>query len=451
MTKRQKRWAIGLGSLLFLAFAGYFALTKVVDHYLQDGALDRTLGEKTAFILKADAGYLPLSWRGWTVRSGGLLIRGKPPRGLSELRAANLRATCSLRDLWQRKSIVKRLRADRLEVAFGAAAAEQLTPILPAQPELQPQVETPSLLKVEIRETIVDQTDVFWGTDPEGRGALRGVLTKFHPNGSALDGIGTGGTVRQSGWPELRVLRVETHYAKPRLEVRSATFAIGKEQDTTATGQFDFSEGGGGLNLHVQAKSAPVEPFLKGFWRGKFEGKITGDAQLEKKFKPDTKTSAAGELKILGAELHDVPMLDVIAALTRHPEFAHLKLSELRCRYAWTGDRLKVSGLRAEAKGLFRIEGDCVLENKQIDGSFEIGATAEVLKSIPCAREKVFTATHDGYFWTTVKLSGPLKHPREDLKERLVAAAQEELAKGFLAPLLKPGQGILELLKSLYE
>lgn len=42
---------------------------------------------------------------------------------------------------------------------------------------------------------------------------------------------------------------------------------------------------------------------------------------------------------------------------------------------------------------------------------------------------------HDGYCWTSLKLSGPLKHPHEDLKQCLVAAAEEQLAKGFLAPL----------------
>lgn len=104
-----------------------------------------------------------------------------------------------------------------------------------------------------------------------------------------------------------------------------------------------------------------------------------------------------------------------------------------------------------EAKKLFRIEGHFAVEDKKINGIFQIGATADVLGSIPGAREKVFTEARDGYFWTSMKLSGPLKHPREDLKERLIAAAQEELAKGFLAPLLKPGEGLLELLKTLYQ
>jgi len=75
MTKLKKRWAIAVAGLLLFLLAGYFALTRVADHYLQDGGLARAIGKKTAFILKADAGYLPLFWRGLTVRSDGLLVR----------------------------------------------------------------------------------------------------------------------------------------------------------------------------------------------------------------------------------------------------------------------------------------------------------------------------------------------------------------------------------------
>jgi len=148
--------------------------------------------------------------------------------------------------------------------------------------------------------------------------------------------------------------------------------------------------------------------------------------------------------------VHDVATLDSIAALTRHPEFAHLKLSELRGRYKWIGTRLEVTDLRLEEKKLFRVEGDFVIEDKQIEGTFQRGATADVLNAIPGAGEKVFTEARNGYFWTSLKLSGPLKHPREDLKQRLVAAAEEQFAKGFLAPLLKPGKGLPELLKTIY-
>lgn len=449
MTKTQKKWGWVAGVVLLLLVGGYLALTKVVDHFLNDGALARAIGKKTAVILKADAGYLPLYWRGLTVRSGGLLVRGKPPNALTELQALNLRASCSLSDLWARKFVVRRLHADWLETAFGAAAGKELKPILATEPELQPQVEQPSPLKVEIRETVIDRASVFWGENAEALGSLREVLTKFYTNGSDLDGVATGGTFEQTGWPKLRIVRIETHYAKPKLELRAARFAIGQNEDTTVTGRLDLDKPGG-LHLQMESKKAPAEPFLKGFWRGKFEAKIDGQSRVDKIFGPDEKTKAAGELNFADAEFHDVPTLDQIAALTRHPQFAHLKMSEMRGRYDWNGTRLEVSDLQLEAKQLFRIEGHFTVADKEIDGDFQIGASADVLDSIPGAREKVFTKAHDGYFWTTMKMSGPLKHPREDLKDRLVAAAQEQLAQGFLAPLLKPGQGLLELLKVIY-
>ncbi len=452
MTKPQKRWAWILGAAFCLLLGGYFALTKAIDHYLNDGALAEAIGKKTAVILKADAGYLPLFWRGMTVRSGGLLVRGKRSTGLTELQASNIRASCSLRDLWQRKFVIHRLQADRLEVAYGPAAAGKLTPSLPSEPTLQPQKDHPSPFKVDIRETIVRQMSIFWGSKPEAVGGVREALAKFYPNGSDLDGVATGGTFQQTGFPELKIVRIETHYAKPKLEIRQGRFAIGQEEDTSVTGVLDLKEGGGGaMHFQVQTKGAPAEPFLKGFWRGKFDAKIDGDATIRKEFKPEAKASAEGRLKFSGAEVHDVATLNRIALLTRHPEFAHLKLSELSGRYQWSGSRLEVTDLEIESKKLFRVEGRFTIEEEEIDGSFKIGATAEVLDAIPGAREKVFTEARDGYFWTSMKLTGPLKHPREDLKERLVVAAKEKLAEGFLAPLFKPGQVVLGLLEALYE
>ena len=75
---------------------------------------------------------------------------------------------------------------------------------------MQPQVDQPSPVKVEIRETIVQQMSVFWGSKPEAVGGVQEVLAKFYPNGSDLDGLGTGGTFQQTGWPELPSARKKT-------------------------------------------------------------------------------------------------------------------------------------------------------------------------------------------------------------------------------------------------
>jgi hypothetical protein len=314
---------------------------------------------------------------------------------------------------------------------------------------MQPQVETPSPLKLSIRETIVQQTDVFWGETPNVVGGLRGLQAKFYPSGSELDLQATGGALEQTGWPSLRVLQMRAHYAKPELKLQSALLSLGKSEDVALDGQFDFGSEGG-MSVYARANRAPVQPFLNDFWRGKLEAEFTGENQIEKKSSAAA-ISADGQLSFEDAEVHDVPTLDQVAAVTRHPQFSHLKLSELRGRYKWRDAKLEVTDFRLEQKDLFRIEGEFVIENRKIAGTFQIGATADVLKSIPGAREKVFTESRDGYFWTPMKLSGPLNHPREDLKERLVSAAQEQFAKGFLAPILKPGKGLLEMLEALYQ
>jgi hypothetical protein len=449
MRKRGKRAAVICGIALVLLAIGYFAIARTIDHFLKNGGLDRAIGKKTAVILKADTGYLPLFWRGLSVHSNGILVQGKAPRSLKKMCAANLKASCSLQELWQRKWLINRLQAERLEVAFGAAAEKQLANILPAEPELQPQVDTPSPLKLVIRETVIDRTDIFWGETDESVGALRDVESKFYPAGSDLDAIGNGGTFHQTGWPELHVARIQAHYAKPKLEVRSAGFALGKSEDISVNGDFDFGQNGG-MRLHTRSAQAPAEPFLKGFWKGKFEGTFDGDAQIEKKFEKDTKVNAAGALTFVRAEIHDVPTLNRIATLTHHPQFEHLKLNELRGRYKWDGSKLEVTDLRIEEKNLFRIDGNFVIESENIEGKFRVGATEDVLGTIPGAREKVFTESHDGYRWTSMNVRGPMQHPREDLHDRLVTAAQEQFTKGFLAPIFKPGKVVLEMLKALY-
>lgn len=119
---------------------------------------------------------------------------------------------------------------------------------------MQAQIEQATPLKLEIRETIVDQFNLICGAKPEVLGALREVLVKFYPVGSDLDAIGTGGTVEQIGWPKLRIVRVETHYAKPKLQIRSARFAIGEKEDTNATGELDTSQRAGCISCCNQRR-----------------------------------------------------------------------------------------------------------------------------------------------------------------------------------------------------
>jgi hypothetical protein len=436
---------------LVLAVAGYIAATRTLDHLVRDGTFLRMISRKTAVKLDADfCGYLPIAWRGMLIRSDGVLVRGQPPHSLVEMSATNLRAHCSLKNLWQRKWTITLLEASHLEAAFGPAAAGQLTRVLPRQPELEPAIDSKSPLNLDIQETDIARTDIYWGETPDSVGALKEMHSRFFPKDHGLKVVARGGTFHQGGWPDLGVDEVQIDWAKPKLIVKSAFLSLGQPRNISVMGQFEFGQHGS-MKLHLTSKQAPAEPLIRGFWRGKFEGVIDSENDLEKQFGPDAKVNANGQLNFSQASIHDVQALKQVALVTRHPQFEKPKIDILRFGYRLNGDRLEISNFEAEMRGLCRFEGEFSIDHGNIDGKFKVGAAPDVVEAIPGAREKVFTESRGDYLWTELRLTGPASHPREDLSKRLVAAAQEHFSKGLLAPIFKPGKETINLLQQIYK
>ena len=450
MNSRQKG-LIAVGIFLILAGGIYFTAIRELDHRVREGNLLKLISRKSAVKLGAsECGYLPVVRRGLSLRSAGILARGRPPRQLVEVSAINLSAQCSLRNLWQRKLTIPRLQVSQLQVAYGQAAAAQLEKILPDQPNLEPAEDTESLVHIDIRETDIARTNLYWGATPDAVGGLKDVDARFFTKDHGLDISGRGGIFQQSGWPAMNVDELHFNWLKSKLIVQSAFLSLGTPKNFHVSGEFQFGEHGS-MQLHVSSKQVPIEPFVLGYWRGKFDATLDSESDLKKQFEPDAKVAASGELNFSNATVHDVEVLKKIAAITGHPRFEKPKIDILRFQYRWTGERLEVSKFEAEARGLCRMEGNFSIEQNNIRGDFNIGAALDVVETIPGAREEVFTESRNGYLWTSMKLDGPAKHPREDLKQRLVAAAQKHFAKGLLAPILKPGKGLIEMLQDLYQ
>src|SRR6478672_11125174 len=243
--KTWPKWAIFGTVILLVVSAVYFAATRTLDRLVRDGTFLRLMSRKTAVKLDADScGYLPIAWRGMLIRSDGVLARRQPPHSLVELSATNLRAHCSLNNLWQRKWTITLLEASHLEAAFGPAAAAQLTKILPRQPELQPAIDSNSPLNLEIRETDIARTDIFWGETPETVGDLKEVHCRFFPKDHGLEIFGGGGTFHQTGWPDLGVADLRLTWTKPALIVNSAVLSLGQAKNFNVTGRFEFQKPG---------------------------------------------------------------------------------------------------------------------------------------------------------------------------------------------------------------
>lgn len=258
---------------------------------------------------------------------------------------------------------------------------------------------------------------------------------------------GKGGTFKQGVLPEARVAGFKLHYARPALRIDEGTLALGEKGVVFVSGGFRFAEKSS-MDIALRAERCPLPAFLNQQWNSKLTGTLAGSVRLQRDAEEPLRSN--GELKITDGLLKNVPALDKAAMLTGKERFRRMSIERVSATYEWNAPRLRVEKFVFESRGLLCVEGEFSVKNGAIDGAFQLGVAPEVADAVPGAREKVFTTRRDGYVWTDVKLTGPLRAPRDDLKKRLVAAATEHFAKGILAPLLKPGKATIESIEELY-
>jgi hypothetical protein len=115
-------------------------------------------------------------------------------------------------------------------------------------------------------------------------------------------------------------------------------------------------------------------------------------------------------------------LLKNVASFLRDPAWSRPQLQKLSTDFEWSAGNLKLTNLVVESSGLARIEGSAsIADGGGLSGQLELGLDPNTLKLLPGARETLFAATHDGWYWSPVQLSGTLSEPKEDLTPRLTA------------------------------
>ncbi len=440
---------MAVGIALLLGGLGYFALTHFLGRYLEGEKLRALIAGRVARELGGEAGLAPMSWRGLSVYSDGMVVTASPPRALNELRAEQLFARCSLSELWRGRWRVEHLTARHLQVAYGAAAAKQLDRKEFPTPELLPASQNESAIKVDIRKVTIARTDLLWGDLKKNDGGqFREVQTEFYPDGKNLSVRGSGGTFHQAKWPEMRVTDFKAYYAKPSLRIDEANLSLGGDGTIRVQGGMQFDKEAS-MDLQLKVERSPIGPFLSEAERGKVKGTFDGDAHLTARLGQPAALDADGSVVIRKVVLDKVDALEKAAAFTGKSELSPLRITEGRANYEWHKDQLAVRDLFVEAKGTLCLRGSFKIREGEIDGTVQLGVAPEIVDKFPGARKDVFTREDDGYLWTPVKLSGPFAHPRDDLKPRLTKAVENHIAGGLLRPLLKPAKAMMDVIEAL--
>lgn len=452
---QSRRWRTGYGVaaaiVLVVGVAGYFAVSHFLGRFLEGDKLRTLIGGRIARELGGEAGLAPLSWRGLSVYSEGLVVKASPPRALSELRADELFARCSLTELWHGKWRVDHLSARHLQVAFGSAAARQLDRKEFETPPMMPPAQTESTFKADIREVAIARTDLSWGDPKSDGGEFREVQTMFYPDGKNLVAHGNGGTFRQAKWPEARVVDFKAYYEKPALRIDEANLRLGEDGRIRVNGGMRF-EKEASMDLEIKVGRSPIGPFLGEKERDKVQGTFDGDAHVRTGLGKPASLDADGSIALRTMVISKLESLEKAAAFTGKRELSPLHVTEGRAKYEWHGSKLTVRDLFIEAKGTLSLRGNFTIKDGEMDGTFRLGVAPDIVEKFPGAREEVFTQAEDGFLWTPVKLTGPFAHPKDDLKPRLMKALQNHIAGGLLKPLqplLKPAKAMTDVIEGL--
>jgi len=140
-------------------------------------------------------------------------------------------------------------------------------------------------------------------------------------------------------------------------------------------------------------------------------------------------------LRVRGATIDNRPLLEKLAAIAQKKSLEHLQLRDCSLDCTWRYPKIEVKNIALEEKGKFRIQGAISIDGVSLAGSIELGVTREYLDWLP-KPEEIFTREKDGYFWTTVHLSGTVHAPQQDLSPRIVDLFKES-PSAFLGLLMR--------------
>jgi hypothetical protein len=259
---------------------------------------------------------------------------------------------------------------------------------------------------------------------------------------------GHGGTFRQAKWPVARVQQFKLLYAGPELRIDEGSLTLGGPSAITILGNFRFEQTAS-FDLNLTFAHCPVAPFLGDAQHSKLEGEFDGTAHVQKEIGQTESARAIGSITITQAFLKNIEGLQHVADFTGREEFARLPVNQIKADYDWNWPTLTVKNFIFESSRLVIVKGEFTIRENKFDGEFQIGVSPDLVEKFPGAREEIFTRNDEGYLWTKLTVSGTPDQLREDLRPRLVRAAQNHFANGLVAPTFKPGQTIIEAIEGL--
>jgi hypothetical protein len=407
-----------------VAVGGYVWLRQ----YLSSSSFREVIVEKAEERLHATTTLSPLRWDGFRVHTDSFEANGPSVTKRISLEGVKtgIEAGGVTRGIW----LVSPSRVTNLSLTLDTTAPP--VPVIVQAPTAE--VKAPwydSLLpkKFETNSLIINDSniDVILKS---GEAKLSGTRWEVSPTDTftqcKITGIGGKIELPFTWAPPMKLEQMRITYQSGVVFLTDSTFRIYENGHLTLGGECDWANGS--YSLEGTMRDVLCKEVLPEDWRQRLTGKVESSFAIH-----STSTSSSptikGHLDIKQGVLTALPVLDKLAAYSQSLRFRTLMLHDAEADFVCENDRITLTNVKIGSEGLARMEGKIVFtKNTQADdyllnGDFRVGLAPGTLAQIPGAEEDVFVVGERGLMWAPMKLSGTTSDPKEDLSDRLMAAA----------------------------
>jgi hypothetical protein len=283
---------------------------------------------------------------------------------------------------------------------------------------------------LELKKVNVREARIAWAPLPEQAGQIaqtRMTLTPLEATdvakGWQIDG--SDGTFTQAGLAEFAIVDYSILAKSDEVFVKSAVLSGPKDSRLEAAGTIKLDPVVD-ADVRVEMTGYPLSEVLPEDWKKRLEGRLNGEVHVTGA--PTSQDAVAeGHLAIQDGIVQGLPILEQIAKYTRTDRFLRLTLDQAEADFRRQGTVLEVKNLVMESRGLLKLTGGTTITGDEMDGTFRVGITSSSLQWLLGAEKNVFTESADGYLWTTMRVTGKVDAPKEDLTDRLILAFGKEI------------------------
>ena len=247
------------------------------------------------------------------------------------------------------------------------------------------------------------------------------------------------GELSLGAFPELGPLQIQSarlFLKRGSTVLRDAKLLVRSGGQCALSGEWKETD----TELRGRLEGVPIHPFLPPWWQSRLLGAVDGEILVRQT--PNASPEIEATLSMKNGKLEALPVLTELDLFLGSPRFRSVPLRSASAKVLHSARGTELRGLKMDADGLLRLEGDLLIRDGQLDGTLQVGISASLVQWLPVARSKVFSENREGYVWTPVRISGTPMQPLEDLSKRLTAAATGavlETITNTINPQKKPG------------